>query len=161
MLAASCRVCVACRQPIDLAKISSPRAASSVEPVAVPSRDRVPFPWAIFFVVFLITQVLFSVAFHYWGLMKTEVLIGLIEVVTSGWVFYDAPRRHVPKPLRWGLGSLFLWAIFFPWYLARRRLPQATCPWVEEGPMVRLVVLVLLVAFLFAAIVAALQKLPK
>jgi hypothetical protein len=38
--------------------------------------------------------------------------------------------------------------VIFPWYLARRRTPQAPVPFLEGGPVIRLVILALLLFFL-------------
>jgi len=64
-------------------------------------------------------------------------------MLCAAWVFYDANRRGVPRPLRWALGALFLWPIVFPWYLVRRKTPRALCPFVE-GIGLPVVILVLL-----------------
>ncbi|MGD0923026.1 MAG: hypothetical protein ABSA70_14880 [Terriglobia bacterium] len=77
-----------------------------------------------------------------------------MELLSAVWVFQDAHRRRVPKPLRWGLGSLFLWLLFFPWYLARRRVPEAPCPHVEAeiGPVTRVLLFALMVFLLLSMV---------
>ena len=83
-------------------------------------------------------------------------------VLSSIWVFYDARERGVPQPLRWGVGCLLVWIIFFPWYLARRRTPEAACPFIEaeKGPLLRFLLITLLVFFLFSVVLVVLKGPP-
>jgi hypothetical protein len=147
MLAPECRVCVACRQPIDPAQIKT-----SLGQTEVPLREaasvalaRVPFPWVLFFALLLIRVVAAGFAERRWGLVKAELVLGGLEMLCAAWVFYDAHRLGGPKPLRWALATLLLWPIVFPWYLIRRRTPRAVCPFVEGMglPVVLLVLLAL------------------
>jgi len=157
MLAPACRVCVACKEPVDPSKILRPQAtvwvASLREPESLPrARELVRFPWRIFFLVFAIWLVAASVVQQLLGPVQSEsVLIG-IQILSSVWVFYEAQQKGLPKPWRWGLGVFLLWLIFFPWYLARRNKREAACPFVE-GPVGRrvpalLFVLLLVILFL-------------
>jgi hypothetical protein len=54
MLAPECRICVACRQPIDFAKVSRLRATPAVEPVHLDrpagEKGKTQFSWPIFLV---------------------------------------------------------------------------------------------------------------
>lgn len=163
MLAPSCRVCVACMKPIDPSQIKS-AVAESVRPapaVALPAPAPVRFPWLLFLALFGVRLTAAMVAQRHFGLLRTELLLGGVEFVSAIWVFQDAQRRRVPKPLRWGLGSLLLWLLFFPWYLARRRAPEAPCPAIEAeiGPVTR-VLLIILVVFFLLGMVSLLFKGP-
>jgi hypothetical protein len=163
MLAASCRVCVACKQPVDPARIGRPQAEfeAPAPEVALPALKPVRFPWLLFLSLLLLRMGLAVVAVGHWGLMKTEMSFAVGEFVSAVWVFQDARRRRVPKPLRWGLGSLFLWLLFFPWYLARRRAPAAPCPFVEgELGRVTRALLFALVVFLLLSVVLVVFKGP-
>jgi hypothetical protein len=164
MLAASCRVCVACRLPIDAAQIQvAPLSATPVRPQAARLTARVYFPWGLFFVLLLARLLVIATAARVWGVTKAELLVGALELLTSAWVFYDAPHRHIAKPLRWGLGSLLLWVVFFPWYLARRRAPELPCPLVETdaSPLARILLFILFVFLLLGTILLTTQKFPK
>jgi hypothetical protein len=163
MLAASCRVCVACKQPVDPARIGRPQAEfeAPAPELALPALEPVRFPWLLFLSLLALRMGLAVVAVEHWGLMKTEASFALGEFVSAMWVFRDAHRRHVPKPLRWGLGSLFLWLLFFPWYLARRRAPAAPCPFVEgELGRATRALLFALVVFLLLSVVLVIFKGP-
>jgi hypothetical protein len=82
--------------------------------------------------------------------LKSQLILAGIQVLSSVWVFYDAQDKHLPRPLRWGLGSLLLWPFIFPWYLGRRSKPSAPCPFVEApaGPVARALLFVLLIVFI-------------
>ena len=132
MLAPSCRVCVACKQPIDPVQVKSASArASEPRPFeAYPTTENVRFPWVLFFVLLLV-GIPVGLAERRWGLIRTELVFDGFKMLCAAWVFYDANHRGVTRPLRWALGALFLWPIVFPWYLARRKTPRAHCPFVE------------------------------
>jgi hypothetical protein len=179
MLAAACRVCVACKEPVDPSKILRPQAAASAASLPEPSalrraplsppgvvlhqtveavggrpRELVRFSWRIFFVVFAIWVVGGSVVQQLLGLVEGQLVLAGVQILCAVWVYYEAQQKGLPKPLRWGLGVLLLWPLIFPWYLARRNKPEAACPFVE-GPAARLapaVLFVLLVAILFLLI---------
>ncbi|MCJ7503370.1 MAG: hypothetical protein MUP80_09985 [Acidobacteriia bacterium] len=164
MLAASCRVCVACKQPIDPSQIDT-AVAESVRPapaVALPAPEPVRFPWLLFLALFGIRLAVAMVAQRHFGLLRTELMLGGLEFVSAIWVFQDAQRRRVPKPLRWGLGSLLLWLLFFPWYLARRRAPEAPCPSIEAeiSPVTRVLLIILVVFFLLGIVSIIFKGLP-
>jgi hypothetical protein len=80
------------------------------------------------------------------GPLKALLVIGAIQVLSSIWVFYDAHQKSIPKPLYWGIGSLFFWLPIFSWYLVRRRQPEAACPAIEGGAWQFLRTLVLIFA---------------
>ncbi|HLY60612.1 MAG TPA: hypothetical protein VKV95_07575 [Terriglobia bacterium] len=124
---------MACKNPIDPNQILT--AAITVPPPDVPEvqarPDPVRFPWLLFLALFLLRLLLFGAIQIRLGLVKTELVLGGFELLSCVWVFYDAQRSGAPRPFRWALGTLFLWPIVFPWYLVRRRTPQAPCPFVE------------------------------
>jgi hypothetical protein len=156
MLAASCRVCVACKQPVDSSQVRTSHAESKAPTPksALPALEPARFPWLLFLAVLCLRLAVAAVAVRQWGFLKTEIIFAGIELLSAVWVFQDAQRRRVPKPLRWGLGSLFLWLLFFPWYLVRRRVPEAPCPSVEAeiGPVARVLLFALMVLFLLSMV---------
>jgi len=91
----------------------------------------VGFPWVLFLALFAARFLLFGIFGERFGALKTELVLGTLELISSVWVYYDASRNGVPRPFRWATGALFLWPIVFPWYLARRKTPRAPCPFVE------------------------------
>ncbi len=153
MLAPNCRVCVACKTPIDPEQIARLQRPAIVAPpeIAVAARLEPPvrFPGRVFLVFFGIWIIVVSIVLRLLGPLKGQLVLGGVQVLTSGWVFYDAHERGLPKPLRWGLGSLLLWLFIFPWYLVRRARPAAPCPFVEgaAGPLTRALFIILLVVF--------------
>jgi len=157
MLAASCRVCVACRHTIDPAEIARPPAAAVL---AAPARVEeakpgpVRFPWRLFFVVLGISFFLAQIFLELWGAQKAQLAMVGVQTLAGIWVFFDALWQRIPRPLRWGVGSMLLPVIVFPWYLARRRLPQSPCPFVEADvrPLTRFVLFALIVFFLLSVI---------
>lgn len=160
MLAASCRVCVACKAPVEPPRAAVPVAVPQLEPASEAAPPAlVRFPWPIFFAVLCGTWLTAIFSLQFLGAQKTQFLLAGIQLGTSAWVLADARARRLPRPWRWGLGSLFLWIMIFPWYLARRREPQATCRFVEAeaSPLARVVVIVLLVFILTSLVVGVLK----
>jgi hypothetical protein len=175
MLAPTCRVCVSCRQAIDPADI---RRAPPVELAAVPGGDvksplpgeptplpalpPVRYPWRMFLLVLALTWVGAVLALEFLGLEQGRILVTGVQVLSSLWVFFDARQKRLPKPFHWGIGTLFLWIIMFPWYLVRRQRPQAPCPFVEReaSPLARLLLAALALFFLVAVVVTLLHG-PK
>lgn len=164
MLAPSCRVCVVCKLPINPAEIKKlePAVAPMFQPqrpTAQPSRAR--FSWSIFLVVLLSWLLLAGLTERFLGPAKSQLLLISVVILSSAWVLYDAHDRLVPKPLRWGFGSLLLWIVVFPWYLARRRDPLTPCRLVEAeaGPLTRLLLAALVIAVLLATVLMALKRL--
>jgi hypothetical protein len=156
LLAPTCRVCVACKHAIDPAELV--RGQSVVVP-AVPAAATGPkpqparFSWPLFFVVFGVSCFLVIILQGLWKDQQQVLLImGGIQTLAGVWVFFDAMRQRVPKPLRWSLGSMLLPLVIFPWYLARRRVPQSPVPFLEGGPVIRLVLFALLL-FLLANLI--------
>lgn len=164
MLGPSCRVCVACKRPINAAEIRRPEppAVRTFEPRTAalqPSSSR--FSWPIFFIVLLFWFLLAGATERFFGPVRSQLLLGSVVILTSAWVFYDAHDKLVPKPLRWGLGSLLLWIVVFPWYLARRRDPIAPCRFVEAevSSLTRLLLAVLVVLVLLGIVIIVLKQL--
>ena len=151
LLAPSCRVCVACKHSIDPAEIRKPRVLPVVGEPARREPEPVRFSWRIFLIVFAIWVVGASLVQRYMEPLKGQLVLGGVQIVCSFWVFYDALEKRLPRPLRWGMGTLLLWPIIFPWYLARRKAPKQPCPFVEAqvSPIMRAVLLILLVVFFF------------
>ena len=164
MLGATCRVCVACKQPIDPTQIARPETpAALTEPQAIPPQIAlVRFPWSILLFVLVIWFFAASVAVRFLSPGNSQIAMGGLVVLSSIWVFYDARERGVPKPLRWGVGCLLLWIVFFPWYLSRRRTPEAACSFIEaeRGPLLRVLLITLLVFFLFSVVMVVLKGPP-
>ncbi len=165
MLAASVRVCPSCRAVIDPKDIVRPPVVVPVaeQVVPVPVHEYARFSWSIFFTalgtwlaVGLITEALL-------GPEKGQWVLGGLVVLSSVWVYRDAREKNIPKPFRWSLGSFLLWIIVFPWYLARRRTPNAECPFIEgEGSRVaRTLLFILLIFFLLSALMLLIRGLSK
>jgi len=156
MLSPSVRVCVACKTPVDFGQVAKKETAPPVAvlPRAPGVNNRARFSWPIFFAVSIPTWIGGVLAFQHLGLEKAQLLILGAQLVSSAWVFYDAHSKRIPRPLRWGLGSLLLWIVIFPWYVSRRRTPEAPCPFVEEH-LLLLVLLTLILVSITAYIISA------
>lgn len=134
LLAPSCRVCVACRAPIDLKAIHQPSTMVPAEAPVPPVKLRpetVRFPWRILVAVMSIGMLLGIISLAVWGEEKGPIFIQSMPIFAGVWVFFDARRRQLPHPARWAIWTVLLLAIFLPWYLARRSKPAATVPFVE------------------------------
>ena len=155
LLAPTCRVCVACKRPIDPADLALPQAAAlaAVAAVTGPKPQPVRFSWPLFFVVFGVSCFLVVVFQGLWKDQQQVLLVmGGVQTLAGVWVFFDALRQRVPKPLRWSVGSMLLPLVIFPWYLARRSRPESSVPFLEGGRVIRLVLLALLL-FLLANLI--------
>lgn len=168
MLAASCRVCVACKKPIDPHHIFRPQALpvephtlSEPEPAHAPVQPA-RFSWGIFFAVLGAWFLVALVSQKSLGYEKGQFVLAGIVLLSSLWTFRDAQQKGIPKPFRWGFGCLLLWVIVFPWYLSRRRTPSAPCPFVEAeaGPGVRALLVLFVVLFLLAVVFNVLKGPP-
>jgi len=161
LLGASCRVCVACKQPIDPAQIvRSPSVVAAATPAILQAVERARFSWLIFSVVLMLWILAATGVHKLLGPARAQrALLGVV-LFSSVWVFHDARRKGVPKPARWALGSLLLWIVFFPWYLSRRRTPQAACPVIETEatPLVRALLVVLMVLLLLGIVGLIVKK---
>lgn len=164
MLAPECRVCVACRQPIEIDKIGDGGRTDLLQPQAdtLPSKSvRSHFSWAIFFVILAAALVLMSVAIRLIGLEASRLVFVGIMFICAGWVFYDARFKGIPRPWRWSIMTLFFWIVFFPWYLGRRRTPESPCAVMESPTSVFFRALFWFVLILlFLTLLAALVKSP-
>ena len=150
LLAPSCRVCVACKHAIDAAEIRKPRVLPVVGEPARRELEPVRFSWRIFLIVFAIWVVGASLVQRYMEPLKGQLVLGGVQILSSFWVLYDALEKRLPNPIRWGFGTLLLWPIIFPWYLARRMRPRQPCPFVEARvSRTTLAVLFILFAILF------------
>ena len=165
LLGPACRVCVACKEPIDPARIKAQSpvvaAASEFKPpprTVVPS---VPFPWGLFLLVLGLTWLAAGAGLHFLGLERTQIIFVLVQLVSSAWVFSDARAKRVLKPWRWAVSTLFVWPVIFPWYLARRRRREAACHFMEAqaSPFFRGLVFFML-ALIVLDVVLAFKHLP-
>ena len=123
LLAPACRVCVACRKPIDFGAVGRPKEAAlpaAPAPGTAPRPEPVRFSWPIFFAVLGVSCLLLIVLQGIWK-EQQQILLAMagVETLAGVWVFFDASRKGSPRPLRWALGTMFLPLVIFPWYLAR------------------------------------------
>jgi len=157
LLAATCQICVACKMPVDFAKVAN-TPAQAIEPPVGPPRAPAPeparFSWGIFFGVFVAYFLLASLAQGFLGFKGSTYAMGGFVLATSLWVFVDARGLGIPRPAGWAIACMLLWIVFFPWYLSRRRTPQAPCPAIEgeSGPVARTLILVLILLTLIGAV---------
>lgn len=165
MLAPSCRVCVACQTPVDFSQVRKPEpeipvAAEEARPA--PPVEPARFSWGIFFTVFVLWMLAAVVTTQLLGPQGSQVGLGSFVLASSLWVFLDAQKKGVPKPLRWGVGALLLWILVFPWYLSRRRTPQAPCRFIEgeAGPIARALFVILMIFFLLGALLVIFNGAP-
>jgi hypothetical protein len=151
LLAPSCRVCVACKHAIDSAEIRKPRVLPVVGEPARRAPEPVRFSWRIFLIVFGIWVVGASLVQRYMDPRNGQLVLGGVQILCSFWVIYDALEKRLPKPHRWIMGTLLLWPIIFPWYLARRKQPGQPCPFVEAqtSPLKRATLLILWAVLLY------------
>jgi hypothetical protein len=156
LLAPACRVCVACKHAIDPAEIARPPGVvlpAACVPGTAPRPESVRFSWPIFFAVLGISCILVLIFQGLWKDQQQVLLaMGGVQTLSGVWVFIDALRQRIPRPLRWAVGSILLPLVIFPWYLARRRTPQSPVLFLEAMPTTRLVLLTLLL-FLLANLI--------
>ncbi len=162
MLAPTCHVCVACHEPIDLSRIA---ARETELPIPSPSGKAAPtlagktqFSWRIFLIVLGVYIATVILAKKYLNAVGYEAVLAGVLLVSSTWVFYDAHAKRVPYPFRWGISSLLLWIVVFPWYLSRRRAPEVPCPLMEAqtSVFIRALVWFFLIFFILSIIGALL-----
>jgi hypothetical protein len=161
MLAPSVRVCASCKQPIDPSQIARPAISIPIaeQVIPLPQKEQARFSWSIFFGV-LGTWFLVAVTLQrLLGYEKSQFVLGGVVIISSVWILYDARKKGIPKALRWGVGSLLLWILIFPWYLARRRTPNAACPFIEgeSGRVARTLLFLLFVFFLLSALMLVIK----
>jgi hypothetical protein len=157
LLAPTCRVCVACKHPIDRAELARRHAVAASRPLMAgtePLPAPVRYPWRLLFTFLGISFAMAVVFEALWGQEKAQLAMGGAQTLAGVWVFFDAVRQRVARPFRWAMGSMLLPVVIFPWYWARRRTPQAPVPFVEAeaGPVTRLLLYVLL-AFVLASLI--------
>ena len=163
MLAPTCRVCVACRTPIDFEAVGAqhPEVPPTVapEPAHKPPPERVPYPWRLLVVVLSAGMLIGLASVALWGEDRGPIVVQGLPVLVGIWVFFDAIHRRIPRPLRWGIGTVLLLAVILPWYLARRSKPEATVPFVEAeaGPVTRFLLFALLIFFLISLVFRIVQ----
>ena len=165
MLAPSCRVCPSCRETIDPNDIVRPEIVIPIAEQVVPlpvAEEYARFSWSIFFATFGVWLVVGLITESLLGPEKGRYVLGALVVLSSLWVYRDAREKNIPKPFRWGLGSILLWILIFPWYLARRRTPKAACPFIEgEGGRVMRSLLFILLVFFLLSLLMLLFKVPR
>ena len=164
MLAPSVRVCPSCKQTVDPSEIVRPDVpvVLAEQVVPLPAKEYARFSWSIFFATLGIWLVVAAVAESLLRTVTSQVVLFSLVALSSIWVYRDAREKNIPTPIRWSLGSLLLWMIVFPWYLARRRSPKAPCPFIEGegGRVARTLLVILLVFFLLSALILLLKG-PK
>jgi hypothetical protein len=117
------------------------------------------FSWPIFLIVLLSWFLLAGAAERFLEPVKSQLLLGSVVILTSAWVYYDAHDKRLPKSLRWGVGSLLLWIVVFPWYVARRRDPLAPCRFEAEASSLTRLLLALLLILVLAGMAIMVLKL--
>ena len=133
-----CRVCVACREAVDPARI--PRTPPpEISPAPTETEEDAPkplvrFPWEFSLLLLLVSAAGVTVLGYLLSPTPAQFVFLAFQVLCAVCVFHDARYFAIPRPLRWSLGTLFLWVVFFPWYLVRRRRLSHACPFVEVSP---------------------------
>jgi len=158
LLGPSCRICVACKQPINPAAIARTPAAPLIIAPTLSAKIRpesVRYPWRILFAVMGIGIIFSLISLALLGEQRGPMVIQTIPIAVGAWVFFDAARRRLPRPFRWAMGTVLLLAVVFPWYLARRNKPESPVPFIEAetGRTTRILLIALLVFFLISLIV--------
>lgn len=156
MLAPSCRVCVACKLPIDPARIQRKTEEFSAASALETRREPLPvrFSWVMLLGVLGASLLVAMAAKMLLGPSNATWVMRVMPFVCAGWAYWDARQKRVRHPLRWALGTLLLWIVFFPWYLERRRNLVAPCPFVESesAPFIRVMLMVVFISFLISII---------
>jgi len=165
LLGPSCRVCVSCKHPInpsDITRSPTVALAAAHAASAQPRPEPVRYPWRILVAVMAIGMILGLISLALLGEQNGPKVIQAIPILAGLWVFYDAFRRRLPRPLRWSIGTMLLLALVLPWYLARRSKPESPVPFVEAeaGPVTRILLIALLVCFLIGLIFNIVQGPP-
>jgi hypothetical protein len=148
---------VACKHTINPADIARPQEVvlpAAHAPSTGPRPETVRYPWLIFFAVLGVGLILGQIFLALLGEQKGPLVIQAVPVLVGLWVFFDARRQRVPRPLRWAVGSMLLLIIIFPWYLARRSKLRSQVRFVEAevGPVTRFLLFALLIFFLASLI---------
>jgi len=161
MLGPSVRVCVACREPIDASQIRVAAVAPAPRaPVRAIAKPRARFSWGIFLAAMLAWLAVATSAIRIFGLASAQYVMAALLVLSAAWVFWDARQKRIPCPFQWSAGALLFWIVFFPWYLGRRRQPEASCPAVESGtgPFLRTLLLLLVFGLALWLLMAAIAS---
>ena len=157
MLAPTCRVCVACKAPVDYRRVDGKKVAiedtETVTHAAPASLEPARFSWSMFFTVLLGYFFIASLCQAWLGIKGSYYAMGSFVLATSFWVYLDAREKEIHRPAGWALACVLLWIVFFPWYLSRRRTPLAPCPIIEgeAGPVTRAIILFLVILTIFGA----------
>lgn len=161
LLAPSVRTCPSCKETIDPKEIKRPEVVIPIaeQVVPLPVKDYARFSWSTFLATLGIWLVVGLTTESLLGPEIGQVVLGALVMLSSVWVYRDARERNIPKPFRWGLGSFLLWIIIFPWYLARRKTPNAECPFIEgeAGRVARTLLFFLLIFILLSALMLFLK----
>lgn len=164
MLAPTCRVCVACGEPIEPLEIIRARRGVDGQAGAETQRSavrRTQFSWAIFFATVAAAMVVMSIAIRLLGVETSKLAFIGFTLMCAGWIFYDARSKGIPQAWRWSIMTVFFWIIFFPWYVSRRKTPRLPCPAMEEQTSTLFRVLLwFVVILLFLSVIAAVVKSP-
>jgi hypothetical protein len=131
-----CRICGACKaavEPPTLVRTPPPADSIPEESAGAPPAV-VSFPWKGWLVLLGASMLAGNFLEGMIGRTQTYTLFYVLEVLCAVWVYQDARSKNLPTPLRWSLGTLLVWVVVFPWYLARRRRATASCPFVEGNP---------------------------
>src|SRR3972149_10952331 len=86
MLAASCRVCVACKIPVDYARVNIKGLATlpnTLDRLSPQTIEPARFSWGIFFTVFLIYFVVASLSQAFLGFRGSTYTMGSFVLATS------------------------------------------------------------------------------
>jgi hypothetical protein len=164
LLAPTCRVCVACRQPVQPGTLSRADAAVGVQDQpesGSPAGRRAQFSWPIFFAMLAAVVLFMSVAIRLIGIETSERIFLGFTFLSAGWVFYDARLKGISRPWRWSIMTVFFWIVFFSWYVSRRRTPQLPCAVIEDQTSIFFRALFWFVLILlFLTFIAAVVKTP-
>jgi hypothetical protein len=164
MLGPNVRVCVACRKPIDPSQIRVAAVSPTTATPQTVAAPRARFSWGIFLVALFAWVAVATSVIRVVGFQKAQYVMAAMLVLSAAWVFLDARQKGFQRPFQWGAGALLFWLVFFPWYLARRRQPEASCPIVEagSGPFLRVLVLILAFGLGIMLLLSAIAgRLPK
>ncbi|HEV2419764.1 MAG TPA: hypothetical protein VGX94_18355 [Terriglobia bacterium] len=174
MLGPGCTVCAACREAVDFAKVRV--AAAVLTPAPAPVGAHFPagplqphatvgqsqFSLPIFIVSVLLYLTVVGAAASVLTITNFRYFLAGLLVACTAWVIYDAHAKQIPHPLRWGLGTFFIWVVVFPWYLSRRRKPEVPCPIMDaQGrSFARTVVFVFVLCGILYCLVSVVMRKP-
>jgi hypothetical protein len=163
LLGPSVRTCVSCKHvinPAEIARTPAPALPSTPRPASIQApRESVPYPWRILIAVVGISMILGLISVALFGDQNWPKAVQALQIMAGFWVFFDAFQRRIPRPFRWSMGTMLIPGLILPWYLARRNRPEASVPFVEAEtrPFTRILLGILLLAFLIAVAISAWQ----